>query len=104
MNVLLDECLDWRLGRALKGHRVRHVPQMGRAGVKNGRLLALAEKHFDALITVDSNLPREQRVARYKIAVIILNVPSNSLKHCLPLVPQILSALARVRKGEALFL
>ena len=77
---------------------------MGWAGVKNSRLLRLAEKHFDVFITVDSNLPRQQHLTDFKIAVIILNVPSNSLAHCMPLVPQILSALDRVKKGEALFL
>jgi Domain of unknown function (DUF5615) len=104
MNILLDECLDWRLGRELKGHQCRHVPKMGWAGNKNGRLLRLAEKHFDVFVTVDWNLPRQQHLADYNIAVIVLNVSSNSLRHCLLLVPKILSALTRVKKGEALFL
>ena len=104
MNILLDECLDWRLGRELKGHQFRHVPKMGWAGIKNGRLLRLAETHFDVFLTVDSNLPRQQHLSDFNIAVIILNIPSNSLRQCLPLVPQVLSALNRVKKGEALFL
>ena len=52
-------------------------------------------------LTVDSSLPSQQHLSNFNIAVIVLNIPSNSLRHCLPLVPQILSALNRVRKGEA---
>ena len=44
MKILLDECVDRRFGRELAEHFVRTVPQMGWAGIKNGDLLALAEK------------------------------------------------------------
>ncbi len=32
MNILLDECLDWRLGRDLPGHSVKTVQDMGWQG------------------------------------------------------------------------
>jgi hypothetical protein len=38
MRILIDECLDWRLGRALTGHERVSVQKMGRAGINNGRL------------------------------------------------------------------
>lgn len=47
MRILLDECVDWRLGKDLAGHEVRTVPEMGWAAFKNGDLLALAESDFD---------------------------------------------------------
>ena len=56
MKILLDECIDRCLARELKGHSVKTVPQMGWATIKNGRLLALAEKNFDVFLTVDRNL------------------------------------------------
>jgi hypothetical protein len=49
MRILLDENLDWRLGRDLPGHRVESVPLLGWAGISNGELLAKAvETGFDA--------------------------------------------------------
>ena len=41
MRILIDECLDWRLGRVLTGHEAVSVQKMGWSGVKNGTLLAL---------------------------------------------------------------
>lgn len=57
MRVLIDECLNWRLGRALSGHCAASAQKMGWSGVRNGKLLALAVEHgFDVLLTGDRNL------------------------------------------------
>lgn len=56
MKLLLDECLDWRLRRDLAGHEIKTVQEMGWEGVKNGRLLALAQAEFQVFITGDHNL------------------------------------------------
>ncbi|MGB7413004.1 MAG: DUF5615 family PIN-like protein, partial [Thermosynechococcaceae cyanobacterium] len=56
MKLLLDECIDRKFTREFADYEVRTVPQMGWAGVKNGKLLALAEAEFDVFITVDRNL------------------------------------------------
>jgi hypothetical protein len=56
MRLLLDECVDRRLGSHPTGHAVRTVPEMGWGGVKNGQLLSLAEQQFDVFVTVDRNL------------------------------------------------
>ena len=69
MRILLDENLDWRLGRDLTGHIVESVPLIGWAGLKNGALLAEAEKRFDVLVTMDSNMLHELDVARFRIAI-----------------------------------
>jgi hypothetical protein len=58
LRILLDENLDWRLRRDLPGHTVESVPLIGWAGLKNGVLLARAEKRFDVFITMDSSLPK----------------------------------------------
>jgi hypothetical protein len=34
MRILLDENLDWRLGRGLVGHEVESVHRLGWAGIK----------------------------------------------------------------------
>ena len=59
MNILLDENLDWRLRQDLPGHTVESVPLIGWAGLKNGALLAEAEKRFEVLLTMDSDMVQQ---------------------------------------------
>ena len=101
MRVLLDECLPRRLKRDLIGHEVRTVPEMRWSGRRNGDLLRLAAREFDAFLTVDRRLPREQKLSMFRIAVIVLVARSNRLLDLLPLVPAILEVLPRARPGEA---
>lgn len=69
MRVLLDECIDRRLAPEFVGHEVRTVPDMGWAAIKNSELLALAERNFEAFVTVDRNLAFQQNLTRFSIAV-----------------------------------
>ena len=71
MNILLDKCVDRRLARDLVGHLVSTVPKKGWAGIKNGSLLALAEKEFEAFVTVDRQIAVEQDLKKLKISVIL---------------------------------
>jgi len=100
VKILLDECVDRRLARELAGHEVKTVPQMGWAGIKNGELLTLAEKEFEAFVTVDRNLSFQLNLPRYNIAVIVLRCRTNRLQALLPLVPKLLSALPASKPGE----
>ena len=101
MKILLDECIDRRLAKELMGHTVKTVPQMGWATIKNGQLLALAEKTFDIFVTVDRNLSFQQHLPKFKIAVLVLKAPSNRLVDLRPLVPKMLVAFPQLRAGEA---
>ncbi len=101
MKILLDECIDRKLAREFIDHEIKTVPQMEWAGVKNGKLLTLAEKEFDIFITVDRNLAFQQNLPRFDIAVIVLHASSNRLADLKPLVPEILAILSTVAKGEA---
>jgi len=60
MRILIDECLDWRLGRALTGHDCVSVQKRGWSGIQNGNLLALAQEEFDVFLTADRNLSFQQ--------------------------------------------
>lgn len=99
MRLLLDECLPRALVRALAGHEVKTVPQMGWASVKNGALLALAEAQFEVFVTIDGGLEFQQNLARFRIAIVALRAKSNRLADVLPLVPEILAALPLCRPG-----
>ncbi len=60
MRILLDEDLPRRLGSLLVGHDVSTVPRCGWAGVKNGKLLALAASNrIEHLSPLVPNILRE---------------------------------------------
>jgi predicted nuclease of predicted toxin-antitoxin system len=99
MKILLDECVDWRLSRALLGHEVKTARQMAWTSIKNGELLALASAYFDVFITVDRNLSFQQNVRGLQIAVIVLHARTNRLADLLPLVPNLLNAIASAKPG-----
>ncbi len=99
MKILLDECVDRRFARVLVGHEVSTVPKMGWAGIKNGDLLALAEKEFDALITVDRKISAEQDLTKFKIAVFLLRAGTNRLDDLRPLAEEVLEKLPRAATG-----
>ena len=103
MKILLDECIDRRLAKDITGHEIKTVPQMGWAAIKNGELLALAEKDFDVFVTVDRNLSFQQNLPIYNVAVIVLRAQTNRLRDLSPLVPKLLELLPTARRGEALW-
>ncbi len=102
MRILLDECMPASLGRELVGHEVVAAPKMGWAGLKNGALLAQAvAAGFDAFVTVDKNLPNQQKLAVHAIAVVVLRCPTNDINDLRKLVPALLAKLPATKKGEA---
>jgi len=103
-DVLLDECLDWRLARDLKPHRVSTVAKAGWSGLKNGVLLRHAAAEFDVFVTVDRNLSFQQKLIDFDIAVLVLQAPSNRLSALLPLAPKLVSAIATAKPGHVVFI
>ena len=100
MKILLDENLDWRLGRELPGDSVSSVPLIGWAGMKNGQLLRQAEAEFDAFITMDRGIYHQQNLAGMKLIVIALKAKTNRLADTKPLMPPTLTALASANAGD----
>jgi hypothetical protein len=100
MRVLLDECVPRKVRHEIPGHTVLTVAERGWAGVKNGRLLALAEAEFDLFVTVDQNLKFQQNLKAMRIAVILLVARNNRLRTLLPLMPETRAALEKIKAGE----
>ena len=98
--VLLDENLPRLLKRELSGLAVRTVAEVGWAGVKNGKLLRLAESEFDFFVTADQNLSYQQPLATFKLGIVVLRARTTKLEDLLPLVPAILEALDSVKAGQ----
>jgi predicted nuclease of predicted toxin-antitoxin system len=103
MRILLDECMPQQLSRDLVGHEVSTVKQMGWTGLKNGLLLANAALRFDVILTVDRKLPVQQELSKFAIAVVVLRCASNDVNDLRKLVPVLLTALPKAKKGAATF-
>jgi hypothetical protein len=99
LKVLLDECTPRVVKTRLPGHDVATVQELGWAGVKNGRLLDLAEENsFECLVTTDQRLRFQQDLSRRKLGVIVLL--SNQVSVVLKLVPAIEKALSGIVAGK----
>ena len=102
MRLLLDECIDERLRLLFSNHECFTARYAGLAGLKNGELLLAAEAAgFDALVTVDQNLPDQQNVSSFRLSVLILCAPTNRLVDLERLVPIALGALDSIEPGQA---
>jgi Domain of unknown function (DUF5615) len=103
MRLLLDECVPRPLLRDLAGHDVHHVVDLGWSSKRNGELLQLMlAQGFEALLTVDQNIPFQQNVRASGIAVVVVVARTNRVKELRPLVPKILDALRAVAAGDVL--
>jgi hypothetical protein len=84
----------------MPGQEVRTARQMGWSAVKNGELLNLVSARFDVFVTVDQNLSFQQNTKDLRIAVVVLRARTNRLSDLLPLVPELLVAIAGAKRGE----
>ena len=102
MRLLLDECLPRRTKFlfAESGHECETVRDAGFSGKENGELIALAEKQFNVLITIDKNIRYQQNIAGRNIAILIIRAASNDLDDIRPHVPQALAALRSIKPGQ----
>ena len=100
MQILIDECLDWRLCRVLRDHYCISVAKMGWSGLSNGALLERAAEKFDVFLTGDLNLTFQQNLTRFSIAVIVLEAASTRLTDTSKLMPEVLKTLQSVQPGQ----
>ena len=98
MKILPDECVPWPMHRLLAGHECRTAQQQGWGGIKNGRLLQLAEGGFDLFITSDQNVRYQQNLAGRQIA--ILELSTNKLRRIEAAAVLIRAAIASIKPGE----
>jgi hypothetical protein len=80
---------------------VKTVPDVGWAALTNGDLLGRAQYEFDTFVTVDRNLPLQQDLSRFSLAVIVLRAPSNRVADLRRFIPQLLAVLPVAKRGEA---
>jgi hypothetical protein len=100
LRILLDENLPRQLIPLLVGHDCRTVVAMGWGGVKNGKLLGMAELQFDIFLTVDKGFATEQNLTKFNLAIFLLRAKRNNLRHLQPLAPKILLAAQQPEKRK----
>lgn len=100
MRVLVDENIPVDVAGPLSGHEVATVAGLNWKGIANGELLARMSGRFDALITMDRNLPHQQKLAVQPFGTILIEAPSSRMVHLRPLLPAVLEALIGIKPGE----
>jgi hypothetical protein len=74
VKVLLDENIPHDLRPHLAHHGTYTVAYLGWAGLKNGRLLEVAEANgFEVLVTGDLSMPYQQNLTGKRIAIVSLS-------------------------------
>ena len=102
MRILIDECVDPRVKALLSDQTVATVHEQGWDSLEDGPLLALAQKEFDVLVTIDGGLEYQQNLAKFQIGVVVVHVPKNQLAHYRAIQTELLSAIEKARPGEAI--
>jgi predicted nuclease of predicted toxin-antitoxin system len=102
MRLLIDECVPRKVKFlfADAGHKCETVRDAGFSGKENGELLALAEDHFDVLVTIDKNIRHQQNMTGRNIAILIIRPASNDLDDIRPHVPHALVVLQSLKPGQ----
>jgi len=101
MRLLIDECVDWRLLRDLDSYAPKSIKQLGWEHHDDGELLRLASSEFDVFLTVDKDLPQQQNLTRFNIAVVILRARTTRLTDLRALLPLLRDTLDHAKPGEA---
>ncbi|HEX5316498.1 MAG TPA: hypothetical protein VFX22_07605 [Candidatus Kapabacteria bacterium] len=86
------------LAQALGADWVTTTQSMGWASIKNGALLALAEKEFDIFITSDQNMRYQQNLSKRSIAILL--VPTNRWPVLIEHIEEILKAVQSMKAKE----
>jgi hypothetical protein len=98
VKVLFDQGTPAPLRRLLQKHTVATAYELGWTELDNGRLLAMAESDFDALITTDKNLRYQQNLATRRLAILVL--PTTNWPQLRKHEDRIAAAVDALRPGD----
>ncbi len=104
MHILIDACLPVQFKDHLPWNNVKTTRELQWHTFKNGDLLKVAEKNFDVFVTMDKNIPNQQYLSNFNIAVIILRAKTNRLEDLLPMIPEISKQLTEAKQGTAIII
>ncbi len=102
MRVLLDACIPRKLKTHIPGHQIWTARDRGWNMLDDGRLLTAMTGEVDVLITMDRSMRFQQRFQARPFGAIVLRARSNRLADLLPLLPEFLRALPKVKPGQVI--
>jgi hypothetical protein len=99
MKILFDQGTPVPLRAFLAGHTVDTAFEQGWSVLRNGELLAAAEKSgYQILVTTDQNLKHQQNLRDRKLAVLVLR--STSWRRLSTHAKQIAEIIESIKTGE----
>lgn len=98
MRILFDQGTPLPLRDALATHEVRTAYELGWSTMRNGELLAEAERQFDLLVTTDQSLRFQQNLQGRRLTVLVL--PTTSWPVLRGRVAEIVATVNALRPGE----
>ena len=98
--VVLDNCVPRTILAPLRWPGATTVAEHGWANVDDGPLLNKLETVCDVFITVDRNLPFQQRLAGRPFATVVLIGRSNRLPDLLPMLEQLRRVIEAASPGS----
>ena len=98
MKILFDQGTPAPLRHTLPGHTISTAYETGWAQFENGDLLSGAEASFDAFITTDQSLRRQQDLSARRLAILVL--PTTSWPMIQRYLPKIAATVNALRPGD----
>ena len=81
-------------------HKAVTAAYRGWSALTNGALLAAAEREFEILVTLDTNMQHQQHVTRYALAIVVLSTHPATVENLVPLVERVVPELERMDSGR----
>jgi predicted nuclease of predicted toxin-antitoxin system len=103
VRILIDECVHVGVKDAFSEHTVQTVSEMGWRSIKDAPLLVVAQDQFDVFVTIDRNLERQQNLAKLRMGIVVVRVPSNGMAYYEPLLERLTAAAETVRPGHVIY-
>jgi hypothetical protein len=98
MRVVIDASIDPRLVEAFPEHEVQTLFDLGWQHLKDHVLLKQLE--CDVLVTADRGFEHEHDLKSLSFGIVIVHVSRNKITFYRPLYPQLLTAVATIRRGQ----
>jgi hypothetical protein len=102
MRVVLDNCVPRTLLRPLNWPGATTVGDLGWADIDDGPLLDRLHGVCDVFVTVDRNLPYQQRLDHRPFATVVLLARTNRLADLVPLLDELRDAIPGSRPGQVI--
>jgi hypothetical protein len=100
MRIFVDECVNRKLLSQFAKYDFTYIKDTPWRGTKNGALLSLVQAEYDVFLTTDRHFPKQQNLRKFNLTFVIMRGISNNIEDLLPLVPDTLTALDKIKENK----